>query len=226
MKEKIRINFNEPHITYKLSDGTPVVGVTTAIGILNKPALVPWAYKRGKDGLSLYDSRDKAANIGTIVHARIMAYFKGFEIDNSNISPECWKASEESMRSFFEWAKNKKIIPLVIEEPAVNEKYKYGGTPDLYALIDDEPTLTDFKTGSGIYDEHFIQLAAYLNLPTKDNLKVKKAIILNIPKSKDDSFQIKSISAKNLKDEFKIFLNCVNIYYLTKKIENNKKGEV
>ena len=155
-----------------------------------------------------------------------MAYFKGFEVDNSNISPECWKASGESMKSFFEWAKNKKIIPLVIEEPAVNEKYKYGGTPDLYALIDDEPTLTDFKTGSGIYDEHFIQLAAYLNLPTKDNLKVKKAIILNIPKSKDDSFQIESISAKNLKDEFKIFLNCVNIYYLTKKIKNNKKGEV
>jgi len=221
--EKIKIDFNKPHITYKLPNGTPIVGVTTALSILNKPALIPWAYKRGREGLSLYESRDMAADIGTIVHARIMAHYKGLEIDNSNIAPDCWQASEESMKSFYEWEKNRKIEPIIIEEPMINKKYRYGGTPDLFAYVDGEPTLLDFKTGSGLYDEHFIQLAAYLNLPKIKAKKAIKAIILNIPKSQDNNFQMKQVSVDSLKDEFEIFLCCVKIYYLQKQIKEKGK---
>ena len=228
VKEKKKINFSEPHITYKNNKGEKVVGVTTALGILAKPALIPWAYKRGKDGLELYESRDKAANVGTIVHARIMAYYKGYEIDNSNIAPDVWEASNNSMKSFMEWAEPRDIKPEIIEEPMVSDGYGYGGTPDLYGIMDGQKTLLDFKTGSGLYEEHFIQLAAYGYLVAIHGYKVKKIVILNIPKTNDDAFTVKSISAVDESQEirFEKFIKLVEIWHLDKKLKEYQKGGV
>jgi len=224
--KKVKIDFNEPHITYKNSKEQKIVGTTTALNILAKPALIPWAYKRGRDNLELYESRDKAANIGTITHARIMAYFLGYEIDNFNISSEVWKLTDNSLLSFFEWAKPRKLKSILVETPLVSEKYQYGGTPDVYGKMDDKLTLLDFKTGSGLYDEHFIQLAAYSKLLVENGYPHEKIIILNIPKSEGDSFQIQQFSSDSLELQFKKFIHCVEIYYIDKEIKNNKSGGI
>jgi len=224
--KKVKINFNEPHITYKNSKEQKIVGVTTALGLLAKPALIPWAYNRGKAGLELYESRDKAANIGTIVHARIMAYFLGYEIDDCNISKEVWEISDNSLKSFYEWARPRKVEPILVETPLVSEKYQYGGTPDVYGEMDGELTLLDFKTGAGIYPEHFIQVSAYSQLLKENGQEHKKIIILNIPKSEGDSFQVQQVSTNNLELEFKKFIHCVEIYYIDKEIKNKKAGGI
>ena len=222
---KIKIDFNEPHITYKNSKGEKVVGVTTALGLLNKPALIPWAYKRGREGLELYESRDKAANVGTIVHACIMAYYKAYEIDHSNISPDVWKMVKACMKSFYEWARPRNVRPILIEEPLISEKYQYGGTFDIYGEMDGELTLLDFKSGSGLYEEHFIQLAGYLQLLREAGHKPVKIIILNIPKTKDDSFTLKSISANeySLELRFKKFIKLVEYWHLDKELKEYQK---
>ena len=224
--KKIKINFNEPHITYKNSREQKIVGVTTALNILAKPALIPWAYKRGRDGLELYESRDKAANVGTIIHARIMAYFLGYEIDNCNISPEVWKLTDNSLLSFFEWARPRKVKPILVETPLISEKYQYGGTPDVYGKMDGELTLLDFKTGAGLYPDFFVQLAAYSKLLVENGYPHKKIIILNIPKSEGNSFQVQQFSSDSLELQFKKFINCVEIYYIDKEIKINKTGGV
>lgn len=48
------------HTVYKLEDGTRVPSVTTILGILNKPALVEWAYQCGCQGLDYKAVRDQA----------------------------------------------------------------------------------------------------------------------------------------------------------------------
>ena len=224
--KKVKIDFNEPHITYKNSKEQKIVGTTTALNILAKPALIPWAYKRGRDNLQLYESRNKAANIGTITHARIMAYFLGYEIDNFNISSEVWKLTDNSLLSFFEWAKPRKLKSILVETPLISEKYQYGGTPDVYGKMDDKLTLLDFKTGSGIYPEFFLQIAAYSNLLVENGYPHEKIIILNIPKSEGDSFQVQQVSSDKLELEFKKFIHCVEIYYIDKEIKNNKSGGI
>ena len=223
---KVKLDFDEPHITYKNSKGEKIAGVTTVLGLLAKPALISWAYKRGKDGLQLYEQRNKAANVGTIVHARIMAYYKGYEIDNSNISPEVWEMTENSMKSFYEWAKPRDVKPLLIEEPLISEIYQYGGTFDIYGEMDDKLTLLDFKSGSGLYEEHFIQLAGYLQLLREAGHNVSKIVILNIPKTKDDNFTLKSISADefSLELRFKKFIKLVEIWHLDKQLKEYQKG--
>jgi len=224
--KKVKINFNEPHITYKNSKEQKIVGVTTALGLLAKPALIPWAYNRGRAGLELYESRDKAANIGTIVHARIMAYFLGYEIDDCNISSEAWELSENSLLSFYEWIKPRKLKPILVETPLISDRYKFGGTPDVYGEMDNELALLDFKTGTRIYPEHFIQVSAYSQLLKENGYEHKKIIILNIPKSEGDSFQVQQVSSNNLELEFKKFIHCVEIYYIDKEIKNKKAGGI
>lgn len=225
-KEKVRLDFNAPHITYKDAKGNKVAGVTTAIGVLAKPALIPWAYKRGKDGLALYESKDKSANIGTITHAKILAYYAGYEIDNSNISPEIWDMSERCMQSFYEWAKSRNVKPILMEKPMVSEKYGFGGTPDLYGEMDGELTLLDFKSGSDIYDDYFMQLAAYRQLLEEQGYYPEKIVILNIPKTPDDAFSLKSMSAYQdaMELHFKKFLKCVDIWHINEELKKYKKG--
>jgi len=228
IKEKVKIDFNAPHITYKNAEGRKVPGCTTVLSMLSKPALIPWAYNRGKEGLELYGSRDKAANIGTIVHERIMAYYKGYEIDNSNIALDVWQMSDNCMDSFYEWADPRDVKPMLIEEPRVSEIYQYGGTFDLLGEMDGELTLLDFKSGSGLYEEHFIQLAGYLQLVREAGYSPVKVVILNIPKSLDNSFTVKSISAdeETMKMRFEKFIKLVEIWHLDKKIKKYNKGGV
>jgi hypothetical protein len=63
---------------YRNSKGEKVPGTTTIIGRFKESGgLIQWAYNRGKDGLELYESRDKAAELGTIVHSMVEAYIRG-----------------------------------------------------------------------------------------------------------------------------------------------------
>jgi hypothetical protein len=224
--KKVRLDFAKAHQTYYNSMGQKVVGVTTALNLKAKQALIGWAYKRGKDGLELYSSRDKAADIGTIVHARIMGYFLGYEIDDYNISREAWDLADQSMQSFYEWARPRKVKPILVETQLVSEKYQFGGTPDVYGEMDDRLTLLDFKTGSGIYDDQFLQVAAYSQLLTENKYPHTKIILLNIPKSKGDRFRVEDASAEELALEFEEFLCFAKAWDLERQIKTKKKGGV
>lgn len=223
--KKVRINFNEPHITYKNSKEQKIVGVTTALNILAKPALIGWAYNKGIAGENLYE-KDEAGNTGNVIHARILGYFLGYEIDNYNISPQVWDWSENSLKSFKELIRKKKIELIIAETPLVSEKYQYGGTLDLYGKFDGVRELWDFKSGSGIYEDNIYQLSGLNNLLIENGFESPERVVpVNIPKSPDDSFSIQSISADKLEDEFKIFLDCVDVYYKKKNIKLKKKGK-
>ena len=175
------------HIRYKV-DGKPVPGVTTVIGLRAKPALVKWANNLGLAGIDSSRYTDDKASIGTLAHQMILDHFMERKTDTADYTPNQVDAAENSLLSFFEWEKGKTITPVLIEAP-LTSTIGYGGTIDLYAVIDGVRTLVDFKTGSGIYDEHFYQLAAYRQLITETGETVEQARILNIPRSEDEKFK-------------------------------------
>ena len=74
------------HTVYKLADGSRVPSVTTALGILNKPKLLNWAWKCGVDGLDYRAVRDNAADIGTLAHYFILCHLKHETPDTSEYS--------------------------------------------------------------------------------------------------------------------------------------------
>lgn len=156
-----------PRAGYKLKDGTKVPGTTTIIGRFKESgALIFWAYKRGKEGLELYDSRDKAAEIGTLAHSIVERYIRGeqdpFTDIPPNISDSDHGAVMSAFESFEEWFQSNKFKVVHQEVQLVSEAYKYGGTPDAIA-IDSKGRLVllDWKTSDGVYMDHLVQLGAY-----------------------------------------------------------------
>lgn len=150
---------------YRLKDGTKVPGVTTIIGRFKESgALIAWAYNRGKEGLELYESRDKAAELGTIAHDMVESFVKGRDpmVHVAGLSPVDTAQVLSAYEAFREWFDNSKLEIIEQEMQLVSEVYKFGGTPD--AVAKDSKgrlCLLDWKTSNGVYQDYLYQLGFY-----------------------------------------------------------------
>ena len=212
MREKTKA-----HIRYKGANGENVPGVTTILGILNKPALVKWANNLGLQGIDSSRYRDEMADIGTLAHYLIMCHLTGQTPDTSDYSPNQVDLAENATLSYYEWEKGHDIEPILVEEALVSDQYGYGGTVDLYAAVDGVPTLVDFKTGKAIYPEMVYQLAAYKQLLQEHGYEVGPARILRIGRDADEGFEEKVVTG--LERQWAIFNHCLGIYNLQKVIK-------
>lgn len=200
------------HTRYRNAAGSVVPGVTTITGVLDKPALMHWAWQCGIDGLDYKEVRDEAADIGTIAHEMLMCQFKGIEFDATEYPEDLIKAALNSVKKYHTWAKPYTIVPLQVESQLVSEKLQVGGCPDLYCMIDGEYVLIDFKTGKGLYEEHTIQVAAYVYLLKEHGFPIKHARILRIGRTEEEGFEEKVLQPTTLTMALKIFKACQVIY--------------
>lgn len=162
-----------------LLDGQRVPGVTTVIGILDKPALVNWAAAetaayadehwaelselRSADRIerlkgARFATNRRAVVRGTRVHSLGERLAHGEQIDEGEITPELRPWVEGYARFLDEWD----IETAAAELPVAHSEYRYAGTADLFAW---SPrlghVLLDIKTGKSVYSEVALQLAAY-----------------------------------------------------------------
>lgn len=210
------------HTAYKTKDGHRVPSVTTALGELAKPALIPWAWGLGTKGIDWKTYRDELADVGTLAHRMILDHLRGEKTDTSDYSPNQVDLAENSFLSYLEWERQHKVEPILVETPLVSEIFKYGGTPDFFGLIDEVPTLADYKTGKGIYPEFFYQLAAYKNLiyeTRPDVQNIDQCRILNIGRGEDEKFAEEVRT--DLGREWEIFIRCLEIYKLKKHAQDD-----
>lgn len=217
----------QAHTRYRLKateewpKGQIVAGITTIIGILAKPALITWANRLGLQGVDVNKFVDDKADIGTLAHTIIEDHLLGRQTDFSDYTPKQKDQAENSVLSFFEWQKNHKIEILFAERPLVSEVFRYGGTADIYGLVDGTDEMIELKTGSGIWPEHYIQAAANVNLLVENGFDVKRARILNIPRSEDETFA--EAIVPNLDKNFELFKCCLRIYQLRKELKGDKE---
>ena len=214
-KDKLK-KVSKAHIRYKTSDGKVVPGATTITGLLNKPYLVRWANQLGLEGIDSSTYTDEAAKTGTLAHAMIQADLQGLEIDKDQFSKVQIDLAENSILSFLEWKKRHEIEVLYCEMPMVSDEMKYGGTIDCYCKLDGRPTLLDFKTGKAIYEEYFVQLAAYAALLRENGFPVEECRILRVGRDATEGFEERSVTDTRL--WFKIFRNLLDVYYLKKEL--------
>jgi len=203
------------HIVYKLEDGTKVPGVTTVLGVLNKPALVIWANRLGLQGIDSSKYTDEMAQIGTLAHQMILDYFKKAETDTSDYSKNQIDLAENCLLSFWEWEKKHEIEVILAEQAFVSELYGFGGTLDCFCKLDGELTLVDFKTGKALYPEHEYQVAAYCHLLQENDYKVDGVRILRIGRDETEGFDERVIYDAQI--GWTIFRHCLGIYELQKK---------
>ena len=206
----------EAHTRYKTKDGKPVPGVTTVLGILNKPALVAWANRLGLQGIDSNKYVDEKASIGTLAHYFIMCHFRGIKPDTSDYSAKQIDQAENCLLSFYEWEKSHRLSPALVERPLVSEQYGFGGTPDFYGEVDRILTLVDFKTSKAIWPEMYYQVVAYTQLVEEYGYHPSSVRILRIGRDEDEGFEEKQVN--NLGKRWEIFEACLRIYKLQKEL--------
>ena len=205
------------HTRYELKDGTYIPGVTTITGQMNKPALVNWANKLGLEGINVRQFVDELAAIGSIAHDYIDAKFKDIKFDDSEYTPKQMDCAVICIDKFNELIKQRTLKTVLVETPLVSEKYKYGGTLDWYGVMDGKKTLLDWKTGSGFYEEHKMQLSANKNLLEENGHVVEKCLLIGIGRNSWESTHIEDVGAMDMR--FKKFLNLLEIYNINKKLK-------
>lgn len=150
---------------YRLKDGSRVPGVTTILGRWKESGgLLQWAFKQGQSGArSLYEERDKAADIGTLAHAMADARMRGTDPEAALIgAPDEFKdKARTAFRTFDNWRANQRMECIACETQLVSEAHRFGGTPDFLMRGNGTLAMADIKTSNGIYRDMLMQVAAY-----------------------------------------------------------------
>jgi len=212
---------SKAHVIYKLEDGTKIPGVTTVLGILNKPALVIWANRLGLQGIDSSKYRDAMGEVGTLAHQMIVDYFNKVETDTSDYSSNQIELAENCLLSFWEWEKGHKIEVIMAEKQLISTEYGFGGTIDCFCNLDGQPTLLDFKTGKAIYPEMLYQLAAYEQLLAEDGKLIEVSRVLRIGRDEDEGFEERLMG--DTSKHLELFKHCLAIYNLQKDIRKEGK---
>lgn len=230
-----RFTFEEKTHSYKL-DGKRLTGVTTIIGVLDKPALVAWSANCVADCLEEHltkgetitfkeideartawaKKRDKAGDTGTRIHNAIEEYVKS-KI-NSQPEPilELTEGELKMFEKFKEWEKENDVKFLLSEQKLYSEKYWFAGTVDLVVEIKGKKYIADIKTAKDIYTTNYIQMAGY-HIALEELGKIKDLegyIVINLPKDlkANGEAKFKEKRIYNTEDFKKAFLNCLELY--------------
>jgi CRISPR/Cas system-associated exonuclease Cas4 (RecB family) len=192
------LDFTASHTVYKNAAGKRVPGVTTVLGLLNKPALLKWAWQCGKDGLELERTRQAAADIGTVAHALCEAHLRGMDLDKSNIAPDVVDKAETSFIRFLDWWDREQLEMVHSELGLVSESMQVGGTLDVLARRPDgRLCVIDLKTSKGIYDEMLIQAATYAAMYEENHgVTVDDVFIVRIGKEIADDLEVRPVTQR------------------------------
>lgn len=169
-----RRNYGSGH-GYQL-DGRKVPGVTTVIGVMDKPALVNWAAEQSAGyavehwaRLSEMPIMERAKEISgarfatnkraTVRGHRIHELGEQLLLTGESDAPDEFRGPVEAYARFLNtWM----IEPITTEAPVGHTEYQYAGTLDVIAKSPLLGTiLLDIKTGKGVWPEVALQLAAY-----------------------------------------------------------------
>lgn len=230
---EIKIDFYEKygrysHIYIRRDNGEWLKSVTKATGILDKPALIPWACKEmEKKILEVFsekkkitnldiekakyawsEKRDDSADKGKQIHALVNEYIK-FKLGREKKEPKMPKDNQivNGFIAFKQWEIEHQVEFVETELLVFSKKHNFVGTLDCIAIVDGEYCLIDFKSGNGIYWEMLLQVSGYAIAHEEESkIKFDACWIARFNKDTAD-FEVKKFKANNkLKNGF---LSCL-----------------
>ncbi len=224
----VQLQFDSTKHHYTI-DGKTVDGVTSVLGIIAKPALVYWAAgkaaefvdanlpvnqpldevekKRLVEGAKTAhrSSLKDAADIGTLFHEYVEKYIKG----EKPTKPKN-KMLKVATENFHKWVDSNHVEFKSSERKILSLKHRYCGTCDFTAKVNGKNVVGDLKTSSGVWNEYWLQLAAYKGalLEEYPQFTIDHTLILRC--GKDGSFEVKELN--DFETNFKAFLSALELY--------------
>lgn len=231
--------FDEKNHIHTLDD-KPLMGVTTVLSVISKPALIQWSANMAVDyiianstlnkfGDDILDyevkeetlkeartahrkKKEKAGDWGTAVHLAVEEWIK------ENKEPtELDEKGLEVFAKFKEWATENKVEFLESEKHIWSKELWIGGIVDLVFKMDGKKYIGDIKTSSGIYNEAFFQMGAYhLCLEEMNEAEdVEGYIVINL--KKDGKMDLKMANDMKLNQD--AFKNALGLYKIINSLE-------
>lgn len=215
-------------------DGKPLTGVTSVLGVINKPALIQWAANEainhvkangnrielgdGEAGFIRYDIAE-----GTLEEARTAHRKKKEAAGDVGTAFHFWveqyangtklpipEGAEKMAEHFLNWVETHKVKFLANELRLYSLNYWLAGTMDFLVEVDGKKYVGDLKTSSGIYGrEYFAQCAAYrMMLEEMGEKDIVGSVVVRCGKKGD--FEEKY--SFDYETDKKIFLAALTIY--------------
>ena len=224
-------------------DGVRHVRVTTALNVISKPALVPWAIRETTNKMRAVmeasvnttidpvwieealqaakeypdEARDAAAAKGTAIHEAIYNWETMGERPSDPVE-------NQAVQAYDAWRMTVAMEVVASELTVWSPSDQYAGTIDQVCRnAAGHCSLIDFKTG-GAYPEAALQVAAYANaLEELTGIPVDDAWILRIPRDQpadgSPQFFTKYMNCDHIQDNFEAFRNAL---YLQRTLKNNE----
>jgi ATP-dependent exoDNAse (exonuclease V) beta subunit len=187
-----------------LIKGIKYARVTRINSVINKPELRAWYAKTG--ATKAKEILKTRSGFGSTVHKMIEVTLKGEKLSDNYDS-----FLMDSITIFNKWLGLHKVVAQELEQHLWSEQYHYAGTCDFIGLFDGKLYILDWKTSRGIYDEYWLQMAAYVQAFYElTGLKVEGIGILQI-RDGEYNFITKTYD-EIMQDYFPVFLAAKTIY--------------
>jgi PD-(D/E)XK nuclease superfamily len=205
-------------------DGIKVCSVTEVLGqFKDSGGLIGWTRKMCLAGIDSNLISNQAKTIGTIVHKMVEEKIHGRDPHLINDLDDfamavgskltMFQLGERSFNSFKRWSGATCYEIKETEIRLISPTYKFGGTIDAVGNVGNQLCLLDWKTSKGIYDDYFVQVAAYAML-WEENFPDRPLLggyhILRIDKETGDydhrSYEYGSM--EDGQDQFKDLVRC------------------
>ena len=137
----------------------------------------------------------KASDIGTQVHHLIEWKLRVSLGEVVGPEPRVVDDAQWAFMAWEDWARAVNLKPRFIEQTVFSRTYGYAGTMDLFAEVNGETRLIDFKTGKAIYAEAYLQNVAYqVALREMGHDHAAGGLIVRLPKNQaDPAFEVAEV---------------------------------
>ena len=145
-------------------------------------------------GMAASQILKEAGEVGSHVHDAIDIYVKTGELNFKDVNGKftyTWEEWQIICRGMEFFTIYKPEI-IVHEFSFASDELGYGGTIDMICKINGEIWLIDYKSGNGIYESHFLQIAAYK--------KAWELLNPQYPIAKTGLLHLKAATRKEVKD--------------------------
>ena len=200
--------------------GQKYVRVTHSLSVIGKPGLISWFLSVGREEADRICAKRQV--LGTKVHKLIELDLKGEEYHPESHEDEI----QEDMALFKDFKKDCKLKLEGLEQHLWSNTYQYAGTADYIGMYTSNPkykvrghemlftksshVLMDWKTAKSVYDEYWLQMAAYVvAFEELTGVKLKGAVIVQIRYGK---IKVREKSYKELMEIFEVYKAALKIY--------------
>jgi hypothetical protein len=208
------LEYDDKAHSYKV-EGVKVPSVTRVVDGCFPKDLTHWALSIGQEE---YDKViNDALEIGNDTHQWIEHYIK---YGHACTEPEDYIS--KSVNAFLDWTTEYNPEWVDAERKVYCDKYKYAGTVDAVAKINDRVCVIDFKTSKKVYKPYHLQVTAYAQaIKRMDGLRRwPLGIILRLDKETGE-FEQKVFEPKH---NFNTFKKCLELKQWSSLRIKNEEG--